>query len=216
MKNGLVVLVTLTSLAGCQTTIDAQQYSVLDPEVNFYIETPIVVDTFDENDLSSKFYIRSVIDGLHDRGFKNVYTVKEVVEQNLSPEAAAYIRVGEKYDTYTYTSADYGMVDSGYSTTNCTGFGVTAYCNTTKQKTFGVTGSSTKVGSMIYHSFELHYYNLKTNEKVLFTLGSTFDKTCNKDFLYEFLIDETLSRTNFIKPEDYKYTVKLPDGTSCK
>ncbi|MEZ9129465.1 hypothetical protein AB4145_23105 [Vibrio splendidus] len=216
MKKILIVLVVLISLVGCQTTIDAQQYSLIDPAINFSFGVPIVVDTFDENDLSSKFYIQPVIDGLHSRGFNTVYTVKDALGRSIIPEGAVYIKVREERDTYTYESDDYGMIDSGYSTTSCTGLGISTSCSTTKVKTFGVTGSSTKIGTMIYHSFELHYYDIKSNDKILFILGSTFDESCNKNFLYKFLIDETISRTNFIKPEDYKYRVKLPDGTSCK
>ncbi|EGQ7819256.1 MULTISPECIES: membrane lipoprotein lipid attachment site-containing protein [Vibrio] len=216
MNKYLFPLGLVAMLSGCQTTIEASQYSVLDPDVNFYASTPIVVSTFDENDLSSKFYIRSVIDALKERGFTNVYSSRELVENQITPVAAAYIKLEEKYDTYTYESADYGMVDSGYSTTNCTGFGITATCNTTKQKTFGVTGKSTKTGSMVYHSFALHYYDLATEKKVLFTMGSTFEKSCNSDFLYNFLIDETISRTDFERPVDYDYKIKLPEGVQCK
>lgn len=215
MNKMLVIVAIVTTLSGCQTTIEANQYTVLDPEVNFDTNLPIVVETFDENDLSSKFYIRSVIEGLKNRGFNSVYTKRELTDQNITAAIAAFIKVDEEFDTFTYESADYGMVDSGYSTTSCTGFGVTASCNTTKQKTYGVIGSSTKTGSTVYHSFSLHYYDLVTQQKVLFALGSTFEKSCNSDFLYEFLIDETLSRTNFNKPEDYAYKVKLPEGVKC-
>ncbi|MCA3928968.1 hypothetical protein JKP11_20145 [Vibrio vulnificus] len=184
--------------------------------MNFYVSTPIVVSTFDENDLSSKFYVRTVIDALKQRGFTNVYSSKELTEKKITPAAAAYIKLEEKYDTYTYESADYGMVDSGYSTTTCTGFGVMATCNTTNQKTLGVTGTSTKTGSLVYHSFSFHYYDLATEKKVLFSMGSTFDKACGSDFLYNFLIDETIARTDFQRPVDYKYNVKLPDGVQCR
>ncbi|EGR2191033.1 hypothetical protein DZF87_24140 [Vibrio parahaemolyticus] len=216
MKKYFLPLLSVAAISGCQTTIEANQYTVLDPEINFYASTPIVVSTFDENDLSSKFYVRSVIDALKQRGFTNVYSDRELVEKSVTPTAVAYIKLEEKYDTYTYDSADYGMVDSGYSTTTCTGFGVTATCNTTNQKTFGVTGTSTKTGSLVYHSFALHYYDLATEKKVLFSMGSTFDKGCSRDFLYNFLIDETIARTDFQKPVEYKYNVKLPEGTRCK
>ncbi len=209
-------LLSIALLTGCQTTIEANQYTVLDPEMNFYVSTPIVVSTFDENDLSSKFYVRTVIDALKQRGFTNVYSSKELTEKKITPAAAAYIKLEEKYDTYTYESADYGMVDSGYSTTTCTGFGVMATCNTTNQKTLGVTGTSTKTGSLVYHSFSFHYYDLATEKKVLFSMGSTFDKACGSDFLYNFLIDETIARTDFQRPVDYKYNVKLPDGVQCR
>ena len=216
MNKYLFPLSAIIVLSGCQTTIEARQYSVLDPESNFNANKPIVVATFDENDLSSKYYIRAVIDALKERGFTNVYSLRELAESNSTPVAAAYIKLEEKYDTYTYESADYGMVDSGYSTTSCTGFGITATCNTTKQKTYGVTGKSTKTGTMVYHSFALHYYDLATKKKVLFTMGSTFDESCNSDFLYKFLIDETISRTDFERPQDYKYKIKLPEGVKCK
>jgi len=216
MRKYLVPFLIILMLTGCQTTIEANQYTVLDPEVNFYLDTPIVVETFDDNDLSSKFYIRSVVEGLNKRGFTNVFSKRKLMDQGVTPTAAVYIKIQEEHDTYTYESADYGMVDSGYSTTTCTGFGATATCNSTNQKTFGITGTSTKTGSSVYHSFALHYYDLATNDKVLFTMGSTFDKSCNSDFLYEFLISETISRTNFEKPEDYEYKVKLPDGIKCK
>lgn len=216
MNKKLAIVAVVVALSGCQTTIEANQYTVLDPEVNMYTDSPIIVDTFDKNDLSSKFYIRSVIEGLKKRGFNNVYTKKELTDQNITAVGIALIKVDEKFNTFTYQSADYGMVDSGNSTTTCTSFGTTASCNSTKQKTFGVTGSSTKTGSTVYHSFALHYYDLATQNKSLFAFGSTFQKSCKSDFLYQFLIDETLSRTNFNKPEDYKYRVKLPKGVKCK
>ncbi|PTC02024.1 hypothetical protein C9980_25345 [Vibrio mediterranei] len=216
MKQLIMIFSAAAILTGCQTTIEANQYTVLDPDVNFYSDAPIVVATFDENDLKSKFYVRSVIEAMKARGFTSVYSERELNQKNITPIGAAYISVKQEYDTYTYESADYGMVDSGYSTTTCSGYGYSATCNTTNQKTFGVTGSSTKTGTSIYTSFALHYYDLTTKEKVLFTLGSTFDKSCNTDFLYNFLIDETISRTDFTKPVDYKYSVKLPEGVSCK
>ena len=216
MKKTLFFLSIILLLSGCQTTIKASQYSVLDPDVNFYLDTPIVVDTFEENDLSSKFYIKTVIQELQKRGFTQVYSRRELNDQGVVALAAAYIKLDQKYDSYTYESADYGMVDSGYSTTTCTGFGVTATCNTSNQKVLGVTGSSTKTGTMVHHFFTLHYYDLVTKDKVLFAMGSTFNEKCNSDFLYDFLIGETISRANFIKPEDYSYKVKLPDGVKCK
>lgn len=215
-NKNLILLGAVVMLSGCQTTIEANQYSVLDPESNFYVNTPILVATFDENDLSSKYYIRPVIDALKERGFINVYSSSELVDSDITPIAAAYIKLDKEYDTYTYESADYGMVDSGYSTTNCTGFGMTATCSSTQQQTFGVTGTSKKTGTTVFHSFALHYYDLASGKKVLFSMGSTFDKTCNTDFLYKFLIDETILRTDFEIPTEYKYKTKLPDGTQCK
>ncbi|QJY41295.1 hypothetical protein HND97_16875 [Vibrio cholerae] len=107
------------------------------------------------------------------------------------------------------------MVDSGYLTTNCTGFGLTATCYTTNQKTFGVTGTSTKTASLVHHSFALHYYDLITKKSPFFN-GFYFDESCNSEFLYEFLIDVTLDRTDFEKPTDYKYEVNLSAGVKCK
>ncbi|ELW1717424.1 TPA: hypothetical protein ACGF6D_003473 [Vibrio cholerae] len=216
MKKQLFILTAMSVVSGCQTTIQASHYTVLDPEVNFYVDTPMVVSTFDDNDLSSKYYIRTVVEALKKRGFTGVYSLREAAEKDITPLAAIYIKLKEEHDTYTYQSADYGMVDSGYSTTNCTGFGLTATCYTTNQKTFGVTGTSTKTASLVYHSFALHYYDLITNKKVLFSMGSTFDESCNSEFLYEFLIDETVARTDFEKPTDYKYEVNLPEGVKCK
>lgn len=214
-KNLFFPLAVAVILSGCQTTIEANQYTVLDPDINLDKSKPIVVDTFKENDLNTKFYVNSVIRALHKKGFSHVYTQREITEKGVIPLFAAYINVQEKFDSYTYESTDYGMVDSGNSTTNCTGFGLTATCNTTQQQTFGVTGTSTKLKTIRYNNFAVHYYDLATNQKVLFAMGTTLDKKCSKDFLYEFLIDETISRTSFDKPQDFDYKVKLPEGTKC-
>lgn len=216
MKKVLTSLSAIVLLSGCQTTIDASQYTVLDPDVNFHTDAPIVVSTFDEHDLGSKYYIRPVIAALNSRGFTAVYTSRDVADKGILPVAAIYIKLNQESNIYKYESADYGMFDSGNATTTCTGSGYFATCNTTNQKILGVTGSSTKTGVSLYTSFALHYYDLSSKEKVMFTMGSTFDKSCSVDYLYTFLINETIARTDFKKPLDYKYSVKLPDGVKCE
>ncbi|CAI2291945.1 hypothetical protein [Vibrio parahaemolyticus] len=215
MKKYLFVLISIWVLSGCQTIIKANQYAVFDPEAYIFLNTPVVVSTVDEDDLASKFYVRTVVDALKKRGFSSVYSSREAAANNITPRAAVYIRLEEEFDSFTYESPTLGLVDSGYSTTNCSGWGLSTSCSTTNQKVLGVTGYSTISETLVYHSFSLHYYDLDTNKKVLFSLGSTFDQSCSREFLYNFLIYETIARIDFNKPVDYEYRVKLPEGIKC-
>lgn len=209
----LISLVIPFFFSGCATLLSGSYYQKINSDYNIDRQATIVV-TVNKDDMDSKYYVNHVVEKLKSNGFANVYSYKDAnlpVIQNI-----LIISVSEKFDSYQYNSADYGTVNSGTSTTNCYGYGNYANCTTTQNKTVGVTGYSQKTGYIHGHYFTMHLYDMASKEKILFAMSSTYEENCNSDKLYQFLIIETVNRMNFQKPMDYKFTVKMPDGFTCK
>jgi len=203
----------LSLFTGCATFLSGSYYSKVDPDYEIKRNDSILVTT-NKDDIDSKYYIKFVINKLKDNGFNNVYSYKD---KNLPIiNNIIFISIDEEFDSYQYSGANYGMVNSGSSSTNCYGYGNSVNCSTTKNKTFGVTGYSQKTGYIHGHYFKINWYNIKDKQRIFFAIGSTYEKKCSSDKLYKFLINETINRINFDKPMDYKFKVKMPENYSCK
>jgi hypothetical protein len=46
-------------------------------------------------------------------------------------------------------------------------------------------------------------------------MGSTYEKQCDKDKLYRFMIEQTIDRMNFDKPLDFQYKIST-EQVECK
>jgi len=198
---------------GCATFLSGSYYSKVDPDYEIKRNDSILV-TINQGDIDSKYYVKFVIKKLKDNGFTDVYSYKD---KNLPIiNSMIFISVNEKFDSYQYSSANYGMVDSGTSSTDCYGYGNRLSCSTTKNKQFGIIGYSQKTKHIHGHYFSMNWYNVNDGQRIFFAMGSTYEKKCNSDELYRFLINETINRINFDRPMDYKFKVKIHKDNFCK
>jgi len=211
------IFILFSLLTGCTTFMSASYSSKVDPDYYFSRNDYLLV-TYDNkaNPLESKYYIGQVVEGLKRRGFSSVYSYKNKEDSPQPFKGILFVSVNKKSSSYEYDSANYGMVDSGKSTTNCTGYGYSVNCTENKQKTYGVTGHSTKTGYLTGYYFSLDWYDIKTEERVLNIFSSSYEKRCSDDKLYSFIVNETMSRIDFNKPNKYEYKVKMPKNYTCK
>ncbi|CAM2780331.1 hypothetical protein [Vibrio rarus] len=214
IKQWLMVGLVPVILSGCANYISASQYSMVDPDVNYSMNENIVVAVADKSDIQSKYYVKPTIEALHKRGFLNVFSESDVKSQAVEVDVEAFVSVNKRSQTYQYTSDDYGMVETGTTHTKCNASGTK--CTTTKDKKFGVTGSSTKTGIHTITTYKLNFWNADDRRQELLTEGSTYNNVCDTQFLYQFLAEQTIARLDLNKPIDYKYTFELPSGTKCR
>jgi len=214
LKSKLIMasLLVLSMLSGCSSHLSGSFYSKVDPDNRINKNDPVLV-IVSKDDLSSKYYISYVIEKLKENGFSNVYRQSD--ENIPDTKYIVVVSVEEKIDSYQYSSADYGMVNTGTSNTNCYSYGGYTNCSSTNNQALGITGSSQKTDYIHGYYFTTYWFNSSKNQKVLSTLVSTYEKNCNSDKLYRFLIDESIARLDFNKPMDYKFDTKMPDGYRC-
>jgi len=213
-----IILITLILLTGCSFNkiMDASYLSKTDPDFSFMTNTVISVHASEnKNEIETKHYINNVVNALKKRGFTRVYSYRDFGETYIPVEIYIIINISKKSKSYEYEGANYGMVDSGNSTVNCTGFVNMINCTENKQKSFGVTGYSTKTGISTGYYFSGNWFKVKNKEKVMFTFASSFEKGCSDRAMFEFLIEQTISRLDFTKPKDYEYSVEMPEKYSC-
>ncbi|OBT08543.1 hypothetical protein A9264_04735 [Vibrio sp. UCD-FRSSP16_10] len=201
-------------LSGCAGYINANQYSMLDHEVTYAKDENILVTVDDQNDSQSQSYIQPTIDALHKRGFSHVFTKQEIDSQGIIPDIRASVVMKRKFEAYQYVSDDYGMVETGTTHTKCNKSGTS--CTTTNEKKFAVVGSSAKNSTRILTTYILNFWNVKDQANELFAKGYTDNESCGEDYLYQFLVEQTIDRLDFAKPTNYTYMSVIPMGTNCK
>ncbi|MBO1926736.1 hypothetical protein J3998_04035 [Thiomicrorhabdus sp. 6S2-11] len=215
-----LALLVLLQLSGCMTTSMKGGYSSqVDPEYSFSKDKSIAVRVFrgeGNNSLETKHYVGQIVDSLKKKGFKNVYLYKDLKQTEKSTDIELIVNVYKRTKSYQYQSANYGMVNSGQSHTNCTGYGNTLSCTNTNLKTYGVTGYSPATGHLTGYYFMGYWIDDKKDEKIMFTLGSSYEKGCSDNAMYKFLIEQTIERLDFDKPNKYEYSVEMPENYSCK
>lgn len=220
MKKALLIILSCIIFTGCSITktVDANYSAQVDPDYNFDKNKTIVVFAADGlNTLTTKYYVNELVSALKIRGFNNTYSYKDLTDE-ISKKAniVVVMNVDKKSDTYEYQGADYGMVDTGNVNTQCTGFGNMVNCSSNSQKTFGVTGYSTKTGITTGHFFNMIWQDVGSKSSILEMHTSSFDANCSDDFTYRFLIQQTIERLDLTKPNKYKYSVTLPENTTCE
>ncbi len=218
MRNLGIIIITSFLLSGCVTTkiMKASYSSQVDPDYLFSTNKAIAVLVAEnENTLETKYYVNQVVEGLKERGFQNVYSYKNVNEATVPIDITVIINVSKKIDSYQYQGANLGLVDSGRTTTNCTGWGYSVNCTQNNQKTIGITGYSTKTGYLTGYYFAANWFSLPSEKKIMFTFAASFEDKCSDRAVYEFLIDETIKRVDFQKPNKYDYSVQMPENYSC-
>ncbi|MGU5795089.1 hypothetical protein ACV1DW_19875 [Aeromonas hydrophila] len=217
MFNKVVLLVAAICLSGCATQIGAKYKSQVDPDYSFTHDKLIVVAAYEKgNLLETKFYVKEVTSALKNKGFSNVFSYNELDRIGKPIDLVVFVDVSKKTSSYQYNSPDYGMVDSGFSTTNCTGFGATLSCTENRQKTLGVIGSSTKTDVITGYYFLTSWFDMKSKQNVMFTFSSSFEEGCSDQFMYNFLVKQSIDKLSFDKPEEYDFSVELPQGYNCK
>jgi len=194
----LVGLIISLLFAGCTKFLNGSYYSKVDPDFKISKKSLIIVTT-DKKDIDSKYYVSFVVSELKNNGFTNTYSYKNMNKPKVNN--ILFISVEEQYDSYSYSGADYGSVDSA---------------TTTKNKIFGVTGYSQKTGYINDHYFKINWYDLKSKQRIFYLMTSTHKKNCDNDKLYKFLIKEAISRVDFSKPKNYKFEVKMPENFTCE
>ena len=217
IKNITILLICIF-MGGCATNrvMDASYSSQVDPDFSFTNDKRIVVLAPEQgNDLETKYYVSQVVEALKQRGFVDVYSYKDLPNVKEPVDIAVLISVSKKSDSYLYEGANYGMVDSGNSTVNCTGWGNSVNCTENKQKTFGVTGYSTKTGYLTGYYFSANWFNVKNEQKIMFSFASSYEEGCSDRAVYEFLISQTIARLDFTKPNEYDYSITMPETYNC-
>ncbi|WNO59437.1 hypothetical protein [Rheinheimera sp. MMS21-TC3] len=217
IRNALLLL-TLIIMSGCATNkvMDASYSSQVDPDFSFTRDKRVAVLVSEQgNSLESKYYVTQVVEALKQRGFINVHSYTEIPNLNAPVDIAVIINVSKKSDSYQYSGANYGLVDSGNSTVNCTGWGNSVNCTENKQKTFGVTGYSTKTGYLTGYYFSANWFNVQNEQKIMFSFASSYEEGCTDRAVFEFLISQTIARLDFEKPNEYDYAIKMPENYSC-
>jgi|APSaa5957512576_1039674.scaffolds.fasta_scaffold81821_1 hypothetical protein len=218
MKRIMLLVALVFWLAGCSTipTMKGGYSSEVDPEFKFSKNLSIaVLPSKKGNVLKNKQYVSSIISELKKLGFESVYSYKRAIDEKKYISVLMIINVSRETKSYQYQAADYGMVDSGRTTTNCTGYGYSLNCTKNKHKTFGVTGYSPRTGYSTGYYFSANLIDLKSEEKIMFVFGSSFVRGCSERGAFEFLIPQTIKRLNFKKPSDYKYSIRMPEGYNC-
>jgi len=212
------VAVICIFLSGCvlYKTMKGSFTSQIDPDYLFSYDKRIaVMASKSGNTLVTKYYVNHIISLLKEKGFKEVYSYREVPKLGLPFDIALIVDVSKKTDTYEYEGANYGMVDSGNSTVTCSGWGNSINCNERKQQTIGVTGYSKKTGVVTGYFFNAHWYSVESEQKIMYNFASSFEKGCSDRGVYEFIIEQTVHRMDFSRPNDYKYSVKMPPEYIC-
>lgn len=212
LKNYFLIFLFSYFFIGCATHLNITNTSIVDPDYTLYTNVNILISTY-EDDIQSKYYKSFFAKELRLRGFKNVYTKPS---KNLNIDNIVYISLTDKTSTYKYTSADYGMINDGTSSTNCYGDTYSLNCSTTSGKSFGVEGYSTKTGYTHLHFLSIDWYDVASNKKILSSFSHTDEKGCKSDKLYKFIIKETIERMEFYKPDNYDYSIEMPKKYSCK
>ena len=217
IKIALIVIFAVY-LSGCSfpRVMEASYLSIIDLDSSFTFDKSIVVGVFEQrNALEAKYYVDQVIMALKQRGFRNVYSYKNVSKAGHPIDLLMLIDVSRTSSSYQYEGANYGLVDSGTSTSHCTGYGNSVNCTHNKQTAFGVTGYSTKTGYLTTHFFGIGWYNVSNGQRIMATVGSSHEDRCSDRAVYEFLISETIKRLDFQKPNNYNYSVKMPETYTC-
>lgn len=190
--------------------------SQLDPDFSFTPDKSIVVlASENKNILETKYYVDHVVTTLKDRGFRNVYSYRNVNEAGHPIDISMIINVGKKYDSYQYEKSNYGLVDSGISTTDCTGGDFSVSCTENKQKTFGVTDHSTNTHYLTIYYFSTNWFNASNAQKIMFAFSASHEKWYSDRAVFEFLISETVKRLDFEKPNKHDYSVQMPETYTC-
>lgn len=205
-------------LTSCQTvkTMKAYYSSEVDPDFSFTPDKSIVVLFSEQNNqLETKFYVDHVVAALKERGFRNVYSYRNINEAAHPIDISMIINVGKKFHNYQYEGANYGPVDSGTSITNCTDYGSSINCTQNRQKTFGITGYSNKTRLITLYYFSANWFNVSNEQKIMFTFSSSPEEGCSDRAMYEFLVSETVKRLDFEKPNKYDYSIQMPETYSC-
>ena len=217
IKIALIVIFAVY-FSGCSfpRVMKARYLSKIDPESSFTLDKSIVVFVSEQgNTLETKYYVDQVVVALKQRGFRNVYSYKNVNKAGHPIDLGIIIDVDRKFSSYQYEGANYGAIDSGTSTSHCTGYGNSVNCTHNKETGFGVTGYSTKTGYLTTHFFGTSWYNVSNWQQIMVTVGSSYEERCSDRAVYEFLISETIKRLDFQKPNNYDYSVKMPETYTC-
>lgn len=212
----LLLAPALLLLGGCtiQKTIDASHNSVFDPDYLFTTDISIMVDVYGDNEMESKFYLNSVVSALKGRGFTNVFSYKEK-SQFSKPDIALYFGLSKSTKSYDYESPIYGLVEDGTSSTSCSSYLSSVECKETKGTKFGIAGYTNRIETLTGHHFSTSWLDTHSGNWVMRSFASSFDEGCSDQAIYEFLVFSTLKRLDFKKPQDYEYSVTMPEGYTC-
>lgn len=216
MSKSITIVFSLLSafiLTGCATFLSGKYSSEVDPTFKIDKSSSIFVYV-GKDDLKSKFYVGRVIKSLKENGFTNVYSESD--ENHLFAQYTFVVTVDGKIDSYQYSSADYGLVNTGNSTTNCYGYGNYVNCSTTNNQSYGVTGYSQKTGYVNGHYFIGSLFDTKNDNRVFKVFGSTYEEQCDDNILFSFLIDQIIARLDFEKPSEYEFKVKMDNDFKCR
>lgn len=207
-------LLICVSISGCQTykNMDIRYNILIDPDYQLSSEAKIVV-LANESVMESKFYVAKVVEELKKRGFNNVYSYKDKDVGVM--DVAVFIRLSKQTSSYEYQGADLGMVNSGTTTTSCTGYGYTLNCTENQGKTIGITGYSTRRAYVTGYYFNANWYELESKKEILRMQAASYIKNCTDRGVYEFIISESIKAMDLKKPSEKNYVVKMPKEYNC-
>lgn len=210
--------VVAVALAGCATNMNGRVSMEVDPD--YPVDKSMVVlvqaaDYKDANLMRTKFYLDRIASSVRAMGFASVYTPKSVPAGFTGPDVYVFANLDSKSESYQYTSNDYGMVDSGRSTTDCTGFGSSISCTHRSKKEFDVVGRSQKTAHFTNHYLSLGWLDAKSKKQSAFGFLSASNSECSDEKNYDLLIDEGIKRLPLDRPSKHVFQVQMPHGF-CK
>ncbi|TDA69046.1 hypothetical protein E0765_01125 [Sulfuricurvum sp. IAE1] len=208
----ILMLVSMFLISGCAKYVSGNYYSEVDPDYKINKDEALLVTAMDD-DLTSKYYVKYVIEKLKNAGFSNVYG-KDTFKI-YEPKNTVVIVLKEKMDSYQYASADYGTINNGIGRIDCNSIGSNINCTTTNNTSYGVVGYSTKNDIVHGYYFLTHWFDESKSKRRFFVMGSTYEKQCDKDKLYKFMIEQTINRMNLEKPLDFQYKIST-EQVDCK
>ncbi|SIR35866.1 hypothetical protein SAMN05880558_11271 [Aeromonas sp. RU39B] len=222
MKFFVVLLLAITSF-GCTTLMKGSIDSTPDPTYTFDRHSPVVVTVVSssKNALESKYFIHKAVNELKKNGFDKVFLEGDIGNISEPIKLVFFIDVSNKTTSYAYRSADYGTVQTG-SYTNCNayanriGTGATAYCTTTPTTSYQIVGYSDKVGYTTGHFFNLIAIDMQNKQNVLSVVASSFNSGCSDEKLYEFLLEQAISRMSLVHKIKQDFEVEMPEEYQCK
>jgi hypothetical protein len=213
-----LLTISVVFLSGCAAAkvMDAKYSSEVDPDFSFAADKNVAVSVSEQNNsLEAKYYVGKVVEALKQRGFVNAHSQAGRTILNAPIDIMVVINVEKETKSYQYQSADLGMVNSGNTTVNCNAYGRSVNCSENNQQTVGITGYSTKTGYVTVYYFSADWINVKDGKNIMRNFASSYEEDCLDRAIYEFLISQTIARLEFDKPNEYKYSVKMPKNYNC-
>ena len=209
-------------LSGCllPRVMDANYHSSVDPDFAFTTDKRIaVVVSPQRNPLDSKFYVQTVVNALQQKGFSNTISYKELGSDESKIDIKVVVDVATEIEQKEVEYDIYDDVETGKVTTECTevkeGKEKKVTCVKSKEKRRKAVGKEFKTVELKKYVFNAQWIDPKSGNLVMSNSVSSYEKGCSDKGMFDFLIEQSVQRLNFTRPNNYKFSVTMPEGYSC-